>query len=483
MRPNILLVVLDSVRAANVGALGYDRNNTPFLSDFSNESVVYREARAPSAKSISSHTSIFTGLHPEEHGVTNPDHTLKPGLTIWESLAYDNGYRTAVFSSNGFLTAADVGLKRSFETHQDGRENRLPCPSGIDPNEYTNEIGEPQYSEFLQEVLKQGPILKSFLNGVGLAGNARGLPLPDLLQPNNVTAHNYVELFNEWRDDVDGPWAACINAMDAHQPYRPLPEFNRWSNTTYQEVAAEFPIDQPLWRRQEGKGIRRANRLLLDIYDGAILQVDDALSKLVTSLKDSSEYENTLLVITADHGEGFREAHPLREAPSGGHGVHGGLHEALLHVPLFLKPVGNFEPKYIDKLAETRHFPRVISKAVAGEDHAMDFVSDSPVFSSVAPIHHYAKERMEKKSIDYEELEKIGRAIYEQDDDQLIKHIQWGDQYQSYIIAENGREAISRDTPERINDAVSSLQQLDARADDTAPTGAAKQRLEDLGYI
>ena len=112
--PNVLLVVLDSVRAANCSLYGAARETTPYLSRLTDESTVYTQARAPSNWSLPSHVSLFTGLDVHVHRVTVHDR-LRAGHTVFEALAAD-GYATGLFSENGFLTGRDAGPADPFET-------------------------------------------------------------------------------------------------------------------------------------------------------------------------------------------------------------------------------------------------------------------------------------------------------------------------------------------------------------------------------
>ena len=90
--PNVLLVVLDSVRAANCSLYGAARETTPYLSRLADESTVYAQARAPSNWSLPSHVSLFTGLDAHVHQVTVHDR-LRAGHTVFETLSAD-GYAT-----------------------------------------------------------------------------------------------------------------------------------------------------------------------------------------------------------------------------------------------------------------------------------------------------------------------------------------------------------------------------------------------------
>ena len=112
MQPNVLLIILDSVRARNLSLYGHLNETTPFLESFAEEATVYTNARSPSIGSRPSHASLFTGYHAAETGISG-SRKLKRGTTIWEELR-DDGYETAVFSDNPFLRSNRYGFIHGF---------------------------------------------------------------------------------------------------------------------------------------------------------------------------------------------------------------------------------------------------------------------------------------------------------------------------------------------------------------------------------
>lgn len=91
MKPNILLVVMDSVRASNTSLYGHENETTPFLESLAESSTVYEQARSSGSWSLPSHTSLFTGYNVAEHGIVEPENRLEEGHTIFETLR-DEGY-------------------------------------------------------------------------------------------------------------------------------------------------------------------------------------------------------------------------------------------------------------------------------------------------------------------------------------------------------------------------------------------------------
>lgn len=361
--PNVLLLVLDSVRASNVSTYGYENETTPFLDEFTASATRYDQARSPGSWSLPSHTSIFTGLHVAEHRVTEPAHRVKAGQTIFEELR-DEGYETAVFSENPWLTVVDAGLDAGFDTVS-GAQNVL-FPEAANPTEFTAAEGQGQYAAYLRRCLADEHPVKSLLNGVGtkLAWDFPAL-VPEWLTA-SAPASAYVDRFVDWHGERTGPWAVCINLMDGHAPYEPAPEHDLWGGKRLRKLQAE--LEKHVWSFHAGDAPWWQCRAFEALYDGAIHQMDAQLRRVVETLKRRGEFENTLLVVTADHGEGFGEVSRLKGTRVVGHVE--GIHESQLHVPLVVKypGQGETEGERISTPASLTNFPDVVRAVLDGDE-------------------------------------------------------------------------------------------------------------------
>lgn len=112
--PNVLLVILDSLRAKNMSLHGYYRETTPFLSKYADQATVYRQARSPSIHSVASHASMWTGIHVEEHQAIHHESMVDPEKTVWSDLQRE-GYETGLFTKNTVVNQAS-NLAAPFET-------------------------------------------------------------------------------------------------------------------------------------------------------------------------------------------------------------------------------------------------------------------------------------------------------------------------------------------------------------------------------
>lgn len=486
MRPNILLVVLDSVRAANTSLYGHDNDTTPFLSRFAEQSTVYRQARAPSVQSIASHTSLFTGYHALEHGVYGLSDVLEPNHTIWEILQNDYGYQTGVFSSNPFITEAPNGLKEVFGTI---RNHTLPYPSAKSLRTFSNEqprtiparIPFDRHLEFIRYSLRSDSTYRTFINALEKKySNAASFRLRR--SPN---AEIYTDMFLEWMEARPSGWAACINYMDAHVKYNPSPEHDRWGGKQLRALQDE--TESHVWEFYGGEEPWWKLRAFESLYDGGIYQIDQAIEELINELRTREQLENTLLVITSDHGEGFGERSRVREdVRIAGH-TGAGLHECLVHVPLLVKFPGQTTGKTVEDVATLTRFPTVVRQLLENSWSYTDFSPDNePVTASSPGMNDEAKKRAHRYCERPSRLLGESMAVYRDDGKIINKEIRWGEDVGRVSIwdAQTATPVDPDGAAARLGERFRDLTERSVVTSDAGEfKEATRKKLENLGYI
>jgi arylsulfatase A len=432
-RPNVLLVVLDSVRARNCSLYGYQRETTPFLHSLAGEATVYTQARAPSNWSLPSHVSIFTGTDAHAHKVTTHDR-LRPGTTVFDTLA-DRGYRTGLFTENGFLASHEAGLHRDFGTVRTVPDDHDPVYDTADLN-----------------------------------------PGPD--------GFYYADAFEAWRVSGTAPWAACLNLMDAHRPFEPRGVFDRWGDDRARELQADLPTR---WEWAFHGGDRPYDRLseLERLYDGGIRQADAVVKRVVDRLRDAGTLDNTLVVICGDHGDGFGEPGILDgEPPAVSHIVP--MHETLLRVPLVVRPPGGADGDACHDPATPAAFPAVVRSAVDGDPVVRGFARDR-VYATKQPVTAELRERFEAACDDPERFLAPSRAVYCADPDDppaVRKRYYWGEEaVECRIRAPGDVSAVDRTSRDRVDAAFEDPEpNLRVPLDGQQVTDATRDQLAALGY-
>lgn len=330
-RPNVILIVWDSVRADHLSLYGCERDTTPFLKRWAGEhATVYDQAIAAANWTLPSHAAILTGQHPWASGFLPSFPPSAPVETLAEALARA-GYRTAGIAANSAVLVAEAGFARGFSLY-DCRP--LPWPLCSEPRGF----------------LLRGAVR---LAAAWLAGgndrDTRFVAADEI----DCRALNFLGA----APAGSRPFFLFINYMDAHTPYVAPPPFAdlfpgripgfRWEMATMKpEVSG----------RIVGKLPERERRHRLSQYDGAIAWLDESLRRLCAELKRRGLYDNTLIVVTADHGESFGEKGLLA------HGV--SLYQGLIRVPLVVKFPGQEPARRLrDPVGAVDIFPTVLDVA------------------------------------------------------------------------------------------------------------------------
>jgi arylsulfatase A-like enzyme len=292
--PNVLLLILDTVRASQLSAYGYHRPTSPFLARLASEGMRFDRAITTAPWTLPSHASIFTGHYPRELGVGWNQPLGPQAPTIAERFSA-GGYVTGGFVANTIYGTWLHGLSRGFQRYAD-------------------------YPISVSQMVGSSNINRRILVWA------------------NRTLHQYWTIghkdakdvnreFLAWIDrrPAERPFFAFLNYFDAHMPYRPPPPWR----TMYMD---REPVTRDINNAPRIRPTPEIITGLRDAYDGAITYLDTQLDSLFTELTRRGLRENTIVVVTADHGEAFGEHGFLS------HGSSTYLPE--VHVPLLIDVPG-----------------------------------------------------------------------------------------------------------------------------------------------
>ncbi|MDT8302507.1 MAG: sulfatase [Sedimentisphaerales bacterium] len=297
--PNVLLIVLDTVRAESMSLYGYERSTTPYLTALAREGIVFQNAIATSSWTLPSHVSIFTGRFRYE---TAADYSkLGPKYATLAEFLSKRGYITGGFVANTRVCSRESGLARGFIHYED-------------------------YVASLKEFVRSSPIIRFTLVHRGIR---RLLGYYENLH--HIPASLISKNFLSWIEHVpsDLPFFAFLNYIDAHIPYLPPAKF-----------AEKFgPIDE--LEKIRKRGLPEGEKLgsteisqehvdaMRNAYDGTIAYLDSVLNELFVELRHRGQLDRTLVIVVSDHGEEFGEHGTFA------HGLD--LYSQAIHVPLFLR--------------------------------------------------------------------------------------------------------------------------------------------------
>lgn len=322
---NIVLLVIDSLRSQSLEPTVGGSAPTPFLARLAGESVSFRRAHATECWTLPTHLSMFTGLLPSEHGAHF--HSMAytgQAPTIAELLAAE-GFRTEIVTRNSIFDGSMPGVTRGFQA------NTLvlsPRSSGLNPLSVVLALSKPR---FKRQILTTGFFHARQRQSLRfLTTFARAMVPAD-----REALARVLTRMAECRQRQQ-PYFVFCNLYDVHAPYSPsLHSMFRspWSVRGLNDNL-RFPFVMPKLggHRYLRAGFRMSARnraMLLARYHDAIMLMDAKLATFYEEARSAGLLDDTLLVITSDHGEGFGE-HDLYLHDASVYQTH-------LHVPLFIR--------------------------------------------------------------------------------------------------------------------------------------------------
>jgi arylsulfatase A-like enzyme len=333
-RPNVLLIILDTVRAWNLGIYGYARPTTPRLAVMAGQGAVFDRVLSTAPWTTPAHASLFTGRNPSELSVSWTAPLDGTHATVAEVLARA-GYQTSAFVANYRYAGSSTGLARGFARYDDYPRDPIHALR-------STSIG----SRLLAREWVAERVGRRLLVGGRVGGEVTGA-------------------FVRWLDRerrAERPFFTFLNYFDAHAPYlAPAP----FDSTYARGAAGAGERRAEYWRRMQrafGPSPVPVDELSesLDGYDGAINYLDIQVDSVLQALAARRLLDNTLVIVTSDHGELFGE-----------HGViqHGNsMYLPVLHVPLFLRWPGRVPAGVrIQAPVSLRHVARTIVDAAGAE--------------------------------------------------------------------------------------------------------------------
>ncbi len=359
-RPNILLLVMDTVHADHLSVYGYDRDTTPNLKELARESMVYTNAISASDITLSSHASLFTGMYPSWHGAYCDPRNAVYGRAISQryptiaELLRAGGYQTKGVAANLYLRA-DFGLERGFD--------RFLIPRPV-------------------------PMLAAENAFMLRRGLRRGLSFAfDTAQFDRLYAMGEdinTQVLTELADaKPDAPVFTFVNYMDAHFPYLPpAPYDSRFPGRNPGTTQDDLELQQHALVTGESDALGYRPHCVSQ-YDGGIAYVDRQIGQVISWLKRRGAYDNTMIVVTSDHGEAFGERQRVGHANS--------PYQNLLHVALLVK-----YPQQGRRGTETRPVsltdvaPTILETAAVAvptsmQGRSLNQIADREIFSETFP--------------------------------------------------------------------------------------------------
>ena len=340
-RPNLLLIVLDTMRADHLGVYGYPRPTSPWLDGFAKRAVVFETAISPSSWTLPAHATLFTGLFPHAHGAdivpsgagtslarlgrevdTADVRPLSPAAVTLAELAARAGMETGAICANSAYLHRAFGLDQGFDTYVDPiGSDRRHRPIGL---ALGRRLGLDRHEAFRHLIV---------------ANERSYLLAPEV----NALALRWLAARRDRR------FFLFLNYMDTHVSRMPPSAYRRLFPGA--ERPARVDVDAI---RSRTRSISPAEREgLVGVYDASVRYLDAELQRLFAALESQRLLDHTVVVIVGDHGESLGEHHEIEHA--------NGAYATEVQVPLLLALPGQAGGR---RVAEVVHLADVLPTLV-----------------------------------------------------------------------------------------------------------------------
>ncbi len=322
---NVVLISIDSLRADHVGALGYERDTSPTMDRLAREGMVFSNAISSTSWTLPAHAALFTGLPDSVHGAS-AERALAGGFATLAEAFADGGYRTVGFYAGPFLHPV-FGLDQGFDEYVDCTSYGLGTVDRPDPRAYHQKA----------EADITNPIVLKELSAALDRDSAR-------------------------------PFFFFVHLWDVHYDYIPPPPYDEMFDPDYEgRFTGENFYNNIFFK----PGMKQSDfEHVVALYDGEIRFTDDTIATILGELESRGRLDDTVVVITADHGDEFLD--------HGSKGHRHTLYEELVRIPLIL-----WRPGMIDA-GRREEVVRIVDVAptlleLAGLEPLEDIVGESLV--------------------------------------------------------------------------------------------------------
>ena len=265
-RTPVIFITIDTLRADHLGCYGYERETSPNIDRLAKESVLFENVATTMATTLPAHTLLMTSSYTVRHGVRS---------NLMQ-------FKQPVVTNRKFKMAAQMFKKAGYRT---------------------------------------AAFVSTFVLGAE-TGIGIGFQTFDAPPPNERSAPETVEMVLEWLESQpDGEFFLWVHLFDPHNPYNPPPFFKRLFKTD--DYLREFLNATQVDERHMELALKTN-----DLYDGEIRFADSQIGRLLDALREHDLYDPSLIVLTADHGEGLWQHDEVH---------HGLIFNEELDVPLIVK--------------------------------------------------------------------------------------------------------------------------------------------------
>ena len=369
-KPNIIIVLIDAARPDHFSCYGHERITTPNIDRIASEGIVFENAISTAGWTLPSHTSLFTGTYVSKHGVHNENQVFKGTLPTMPAALKSAGYKTAGFCRNYWISDA-TGLTNGF-----------------------SEFYDIHYTGFQRKI-------RRFINNIRLNGRDSWT-----FEINRAVC--------KWlRQNASGdPFFMFVHYSQLHLPYSIPAPFNTMflpDDVSYEQASRVNQNPKAFYAGEVAMGpeefeISRA------LYDCSLAYMDHRVKDLYDELKTDGILDDTLFIITSDHGESLGDH---------GHFDHYYvLYDSLIKVPLIIRYPDKIDPGMRnDSIVQTLDIFPTVGKMLELPDESLREIQGLPL----PPFSDETKHRTFSISERYQDLVGLRNSYPDRDLGHLAK--------------------------------------------------------------
>ena len=492
--PNVILFLIDTLRADRLSCYGHQRRTSPRLDAFAEGATLYAAAVSPGAWTPPSHASIFTGTYPSRHGVDRTHPYLDGSFVTLPEYMQSHGYRTFGVSSNYWIGTA-TNFDRGFDVF---RHSWQVMQARTNPSLERQRRRDPQYAGPARSA-SLAERTRAFVNRLDAAFRRYCCqPVIGVDKGARRVNRTVLRWIREWQR-MDQPFFAFIHYMEPHLPYHPPARFRdrhldgrvRQRARTVNQHALKFMGGRVHMTPDDFDVLGR-------LYDAEVTYTDHCIGEVLDALRAAKLLDRSLVAVTSDHGENLGE-HGLMDHMFS-------LHEPIVRTPLIVRYPGGEHAGVQDGLAQTHDLFPTISMLTNGRNGSAISESVPAQFQSVAlapfgPPRDHAITELNEIQPPIHILERRYPDFDWRTFNRTLRSVRTPTE--KYIRATDGTEelyAVASDPAELVNlapsspDRVAELRaRLDQWEDHIVPVEPhvngreldhdLRQRLQDLGYL
>ena len=426
-RPNVILITIDTLRADHLGCYGYKRPTSPRIDAFARQATFYTRACASAPWTVPTHASLFTGKYSFEHGahtfkVSEPVNNVNPLPLEHLTLAEalkSEGYQTGAFAANSGYLSTRWQLDQGFDTYHVERS-------------YADKLNR----RVFEWLAAQG----------------------------------------------DKDFFLFINYIDTHSPYNTAPRPGLFEKPLVRRSRPLRAVKEQIFSGAEPIP-RKVIQQAIDQYDTAVANVDEEIGALLDKLVTADLYDDTMIVLTSDHGNYFGE-HRLA-----GHSKD--VYQEVLWVPLIVKSPNQRTGRISDVLVSSTDIPRMILSELAGElaERYSTAFPDAPGNHVVISENYFTRLKDLFDTPWGDRFHRVRRVVF----DWPYKYIDSSDgQHELYQLVDDPAEShnlleqraeVAARLAKELRDFQSRRQRWEGQLDTTPLTEEDEERLRALGYM